>query len=65
MTSLMIAVQICLTLLVTGGLTYLMIQNVVVEDAKNVTRYQKFVAVLLLIHAVLGPIALINLIWSY
>lgn len=65
MTSFMIAVQICLTLLVTGGMTYLMIKNVVVEDVKNVTQYQKFVAVLLLIHAVLGPIALINLIWSY
>ena len=65
MTSLLVAYQICLTLLVTGGLTYLMIKNVVVEDAKNVTQYQKFVAILLLIHAVLGPIALINLIWSY
>lgn len=65
MTSLTVALQICLTLLVTGGLTYLMIQNVVVEDVKNATQYQKFVAVLVLIHAVLGPIALINLIWSY
>jgi hypothetical protein len=65
MTSLMVAIQICMTLLVTSGITYLMIQNVVVEDAKNITRYQRFVAILLLIHAVLGPIALINLIWSY
>lgn len=65
MTSLMIAVQILLTLVMTSVVTYFLINNVVVEDVKNATKYQKFLAVVFFVHCVLVPLSIVNLIWSF
>ncbi len=65
MTSLLIAFQICMTLVITSGMTYFLINYVEIKDVKNAAKYQKFLAVMLLVHGILIPLSLINLVWSY
>jgi len=62
-----IAIQILLTLLLTGACTLFIFENVSVDEkyAKMNRWFMWTARVLILLHAVLIPAAIINLIWSW
>jgi hypothetical protein len=61
------SIQILLTVLITGVCTLFVFENVTVDE-KQVKLHNWFMwsaRVLILIHAILIPAAVINVIWSY
>ena len=61
------AIQILLTVLVTGGCVLLSMLSVTIDKkkVKLLNWYLTTVRLFLIIHAFLLPAAIINLIWSY
>jgi hypothetical protein len=61
------AIQILLTVLVTGGCTFLATNFVTVSN--NYLKLQKWfmwtVRISLIVHAIVFPASIINLIWSF
>jgi hypothetical protein len=62
-----IAIQILLTLFITGACTLFVFENVTVDEkyTKLDNSFKWVSRVLILLHAVLIPAAIINLIWSW
>jgi hypothetical protein len=62
-----VAIQILLTILITSACTYIIATNVDVDDkaVKTKQRFTFILKVLIFIHAILVPGAIINLIWSF
>lgn len=63
----LISFQILLTVIITSACTYLIATNVEVDDkaVKTKQRFNFILKILIFIHAILVPAAIINLIWSF
>ena len=67
MTTLTMSIQILLTVLITGVCTIFIFENVTVDEKQAKLRnwFMWSARVLILIHAILIPAAVINVIWSW
>lgn len=67
MTTLTMSIQILLTVLITGACTLFVFENVTVDEkqVKLLNWFTWAARVLILIHAILLPAAVINVIWSW
>jgi len=66
MTTLIVAYKIVLTLIITGALTAALAVYVAPPERTSVLKwYQLVVGFLIILHAIVFPVSLINLVWSF